>query len=90
MAKQTDLHDYEGNVVLVVNVASKSLRFDTSVRASCKSDVRPIQETKDFVDPRISLQPVSVSQEPGTDAEIKQFCSTEVQRHLSNVQQGGS
>jgi glutathione peroxidase len=67
-----DLEDYEGNVVLVVNVASECglTRQYTGLQAMYDK-----YKDKGFV---ILAFPCNQfgSQEPGSEAEIKQFCST--------------
>jgi glutathione peroxidase len=70
--ESVDLHDYEGKVVLIVNVASKCGL--TRQYAGLQSLYEKYQD-KGFVILGFPCNEFG-GQEPGTDAEIKQFCST--------------
>ena len=67
-----DLEDYEGNVVLVVNVASKC---GLTPQYAQLQSLYEEYEKKGFVVLGFPCNQF-LSQEPGTEADIKQFCST--------------
>lgn len=70
--ESVDLHDYEGKVVLIVNVASKCGL--TRQYAGLQSLYEKYQD-KGLVILGFPCNEFG-GQEPGTEAEIKQFCST--------------
>ena len=70
--ESVDLHDYEGKVVLIVNVASKCGL--TRQYTGLQSLYEKYQE-KGFVVLGFPCNEFG-RQEPGTNLEIKQFCST--------------
>jgi glutathione peroxidase len=67
-----DLEDYEGNVVLIVNVAS---RCGLTPQYAGLEQLYDKYKEKGFVVLGFPCNQFA-GQEPGTDAEIKQFCST--------------
>ena len=70
--KEVDLEDYEGNVVLIVNTASQCGRtpqYEGLQKLFAK------YEKKGFVVLGFPCNQFG-SQEPGSEAEIKEFCST--------------
>ncbi len=67
-----DLEDYEGNVVLVVNVASKC---GLTPQYAGLQQLYKEYEDKGFVVLGFPCNQFG-SQEPGSEADIKQFCST--------------
>ncbi len=67
-----DLEDYEGNVVLIVNVAS---RCGLTPQYAGLEELYDKYKEKGFVVLGFPCNQFA-GQEPGTDAEIKQFCST--------------
>ena len=67
-----DLEDYEGNVVLVVNVASKC---GYTPQYAGLQKLYKEYEQKGFVVLGFPCNQFG-SQEPGSDSEIKEFCST--------------
>lgn len=67
-----DLEDYEGNVVLVVNTASEC---GLTPQYSGLQELYEKYKDKGFVVLGFPCNQFG-SQEPGSDAEIKQFCST--------------
>lgn len=67
-----DLHDYEGNVVLVVNVASKC---GLTRQYSGLQKLYEEYKDKGFVILGFPCNQFG-SQEPGSEAQIKEFCST--------------
>jgi len=71
--KTIDLEDYEGNVVLIVNTASECGL--TPQYAGLESLYQKYKD-EDLVVLGFPCNQFA-SQEPGTDAEIKKFCTTE-------------
>jgi len=67
-----DLEDYEGNVVLIVNTAS---RCGLTPQYAGLEDLYSKYKDKGFVVLGFPCNQFG-AQEPGTEAEIKQFCST--------------
>jgi len=67
-----DLEDYEGNVVLIVNVASKC---GLTPQYAGLQKLYQEYEKKGFVVLGFPCNQFA-SQEPGSEADIKQFCST--------------
>lgn len=70
--ESVDLEDYEGNVVLIVNVAS---RCGLTPQYAGLEQLYDKYKEKGFVVLGFPCNQFA-GQEPGTDAEIKQFCST--------------
>lgn len=70
--EQVDLEDYEGNVVLVVNTASKC---GLTPHYAGLQDLYSKYKDKGFVVLGFPCNQFG-SQEPGSDAEIKEFCSS--------------
>lgn len=67
-----DLEDYEGNVVLIVNVASKC---GLTPQYTQLQEIYEEYEKKGFVVLGFPCNQF-LSQEPGSEADIKQFCSS--------------
>ncbi|MEM9367216.1 MAG: glutathione peroxidase [Planctomycetota bacterium] len=67
-----DLHDYEGNVVVIVNVAS---RCGLTPQYAGLQDLYEKYSDKGLVVLGFPCNEFA-GQEPGSDSEIKQFCST--------------
>jgi len=67
-----DLHDYEGKVVLIVNVASKC---GLTPQYAGLQDLYQKYQDKGLVVIGFPCNQFG-RQEPGTNAEVKQFCST--------------
>lgn len=70
--KTVDLEDYEGNVVLIVNVASKC---GYTKQYAGLQDLYEKYKDKGLVIIGFPTNEFG-GQEPGTDADIKQFCSS--------------
>lgn len=70
--KKVDLEDYEGKVVLIVNTASKCGLTD---QYTGLEELYKKYDKKGFVVLGFPCNQFN-SQEPGTDADIKKFCST--------------
>ena len=70
--KQVDLEDYEGNVVLIVNTASQC---GLTPQYAGLEELYGKYKKKGFVVLGFPCNQFG-SQEPGTEAEIKQFCNS--------------
>lgn len=73
--EQVDLEDYEGNVVLVVNTASQC---GLTPQYAGLQELYTKYKDKGFVVLGFPCNQFG-SQEPGSDADIKQFCSSKYQ-----------